>query len=296
MALTLRSVRTASAALLALALAVIGGLVVASPAAAAVLTYKIMPLGDSITRGVGQDGCSDSNPAGCKAWRVRLSNHLDSAAVGTGNGTDTWDYDYVGSMTAQPSAGYNHEGHGGWTIQQIYAQIDTWQATYAPDIILLHIGTNNITAGETAATVQSRLETLLNKIRTNQSNVRVFVSRIIPVNHIWATTDEETRNVAYANAVGAAITNVGGATNKFYPVDVRDIGQDGMYDWHHPNEMGYIKIAYKYYEAMRGIVNLSNYWGTVSNPYTWPSYNICHYAHPSGPKQCALQDPNDGIY
>lgn len=90
-----------------------------------------MALGDSITWGL-----KDPEYGGYR--------HL----LGTLLANDGYSFEFVGSMQSgtgiAPSA--NNEGHAGWTIQQIQKGIDSqgWLETYRPDVILLHIGTNDL--------------------------------------------------------------------------------------------------------------------------------------------------------
>jgi hypothetical protein len=106
---------------------------------------RIMPLGDSITQG----------------YHDSYRRHLWSALIRAG-----FVVDFVGSMTH----GYgtdaqtedfdrDHEGHWGWRTDQVLAHIDTWAARAKPDIVLVHLGTNDIGVGqeidETAREIES---------------------------------------------------------------------------------------------------------------------------------------------
>lgn len=241
--------------------------------------YRIMALGDSITRGIGQDGTVYSG------YRTKLDQYLRYGAVPSG-----FNYRWVGSMESEPRIGFDHEGHGGWTIDQIYDNITAWQKTYSPDVILLHIGTNNITDGELAATVSAKLAKLLARIRQNQSYVRVFVARIIDVG-TGVSKSQQDRNAAYASATYATTVAAG---TRFYTVDMRGIGGEALYDYHHPNRFGYTKMAYLWYEVMRGILPLSYQWRAVGSPYNWTHDIICHYNYTVHQKVCADQPVNDG--
>ena len=90
---------------------------------------KILPLGDSITFGIQYEG----------AYRVELFTKAVAANkkitfVGSQmNGPTT-----VAGMTFPRS----HEGHSGFTIDQMMPFVAS-DAQYAPNIILLHIGTND---------------------------------------------------------------------------------------------------------------------------------------------------------
>src|SRR6476619_7099245 len=87
---------------------------------------KVMPLGDSITEGTQVPG----------GYRIGLWQRL-------ANGRYT--VDLVGSQFNGPSAlgDHDHEGHPGWRIDQIDANINGWLASAGPRTVLLHIGTND---------------------------------------------------------------------------------------------------------------------------------------------------------
>ena len=105
--------------------------------------YKIMPLGDSIT---WDDRLNDNRDNGEKvAYRYRLWQLLTQAG---------YEIDFVGSK----HTGYDifpdaeNEGHPGWRADEIVAgrndsgegKLSDWLIAENPDIVLLHIGTNDI--------------------------------------------------------------------------------------------------------------------------------------------------------
>jgi lysophospholipase L1-like esterase len=127
---------------------------------------KVTPLGDSITFGT-----RDPRYGG---YRNQLGTLLT---------TDGYSIDFVGSR--QSGNGVipdpDNEGHPGWTIPQIKNGIDSnrWLETYRPDIILLHIGTNDLREGD-AASAPGNLSTLLDDILMRLPQTHVIVAQIIP--------------------------------------------------------------------------------------------------------------------
>ena len=130
---------------------------------------NIMPLGDSIT--AGQILLPPGFVPG--GYRQRLYDKLTKAG---------YSFHFVGSSTIYPTEtlsstnNNHHEGHGGWTIERITNGIvnHNWLAV-DPDIILLHIGTNN---KQDAAKVADKLDNLLGKIIA-RSDARIYVAKII---------------------------------------------------------------------------------------------------------------------
>ncbi len=247
-------------------------------------TLKVMALGDSITRGYGQDGSSY-----LASYRTKLDQNLRTGAFPSG-----FNWRWVGSTPDEPVIGFDHEGHSGATVEWIYANVTSWQARYRPDVILLHIGTENVRKGEAAAVTERRIATLLRRIRQNQPAVKVFVGRLVDVAKN-VSTSEQQRNVALANLLGATVVNAGGASNNFYAVDFRDIGGEALYDKYHPNKFGYSKMAYRWYQALRGgRLPGSAAWGRVPDPYAQTTAEICHYNYTTRRKVCATERVNDG--
>ena len=104
---------------------------------------KIMPLGDSLTRGIV--GSTDDSG-------YRRTLYLDLVAAGI-------PVDFVGSLQDGTSLDFDrdHEGHGGWHANEIVdgrliepdaGDLAQWLTDQHPDIVLLHIGTNDISAND----------------------------------------------------------------------------------------------------------------------------------------------------
>src|SRR6476620_7017518 len=96
---------------------------------AAATPVKVMPLGDSITDGFTFAG----------GYRVQFYNRLVADGL-------TSSLDFVGSQSNGPASllDREHEGHTGWHVADIAANIDTWMTNSSPSIVMLMIGTNDI--------------------------------------------------------------------------------------------------------------------------------------------------------
>jgi lysophospholipase L1-like esterase len=81
----------------------------------------------------------------------------------------------VGSVT---SSSGGHEGHGGWRIGQIAAQIDSWLSSSSPTDVSLMIGTNDAFFLTTPEQALAELRTLVTKIA---KSARVTLSTIPPL-------------------------------------------------------------------------------------------------------------------
>ncbi len=197
----------------------------AAPAA----PLKIMPLGDSITF-----GWVDVNYGGYR----RLLGTLLTA--------DGYDFSFVGSQKSGVGVlpDPDNEGHPGWTIPQLKNGIDSagWLETYRPDLILLHIGTNDLHKGlgsEAAANLSALLDDILQRL----PQARVIVAQIITVK-TGPTKDHQAYDAAIpeiAASKGARVSVVD-MSRLLVPADYADTL--------HPNATGYDKMAHAWETAI----------------------------------------------
>lgn len=128
---------------------------------------RILPLGDSITEGI--DARS--------SYRYWLGRGLGEAGVA---------FDFVGSLRGARRGGWDgavdadHEGHWGWRADQVAARLDGWLVAAEPDIVLLHLGHNDLGAGEAPAAVAGEVAALVARIRASRTAPRVLVAQVIP--------------------------------------------------------------------------------------------------------------------
>ncbi|MGC0360678.1 lysophospholipase L1-like esterase [Streptomyces sp. SAI-124] len=95
--------------------------------AAAPTPLRLMPLGNSITWGVG-------SPSG-NSYRSFLANKLTA---------EGHTLDFVGSGRNGTMSDPDNEGHSGWRIDQIAGIADSVLARYRPNVVTLEIGTNDL--------------------------------------------------------------------------------------------------------------------------------------------------------
>jgi lysophospholipase L1-like esterase len=207
---------------------------------------KILPLGDSITWGIGYDG----------SYRVKLfANTI----------TDKTDITYVGKLSNGPSTVSGatfpkaNEGHSGWTIQQIDDIVTgkSSDANYkgkklvvdlAPNIILLHIGTNDMVSSSSGA--PDRLGALIDHIVTDAPNALLVVSNIIPLSS--ASSSVSTYNKAVPGVVEKRST---AGKHVLYVDQFKDFPTSELGDGVHPNQKGYERMAGVWYTAIKSYLH-----------------------------------------
>jgi len=204
---------------------------VISGAAIAADAIKVMPLGDSITRGY-------LGSAHRWGYRKPLYDSLSNAGFG---------FDFVGSSVDGNFLDPNHEGHDGWRADQILTYIGGWLDARQPDVVLLHIGTNDITGGNQSA---NEVNDILNVIDSYElssgKGVAVVLALIInrwPYSSATTTYNNDLNVMALnriANGDDIVIVNMESALS--YPADLADEL--------HPNDAGYVKMAAVWYNAL----------------------------------------------
>ncbi|GAA1852176.1 RICIN domain-containing protein [Asanoa iriomotensis] len=191
---------------------------------------RVMPLGDSITDGYNVPG----------GYRINLWQRLAGGGYAV---------DFVGSGFNGPASlgDHDHEGHSGWRIDQIDANVVAWLRAYTPRTVLLHIGTNDLNQNYDIANAPARLSALIDKIRATAPDVELFVAQITPETD--ATLAARVR--AYNAAIPGIVAGKGARTHLVdlhSPLTTADLA-DGV----HPNQAGYDKMAAVWYSALRAV-------------------------------------------
>jgi lysophospholipase L1-like esterase len=214
----------ALAAVLLFATAMPAHAVTASPPA-----LRVMPLGDSITWGVGSPSTSSYR---APLWTMMAGQSRYSAR-------------FVGSGASGTLPDPANEGHSGYTIDQIIAGVDDWVSFARPDVVLLHIGINDLNRGMDVPGAPGRLHTLVDKIFADKPGVTVLVLGLIPT-----TPGLQTQTAAFNSAVSAMQTGEQQAGHHFRYVTPPALTSAEMNDGLHPNDAGYLRMAQAFYPAL----------------------------------------------
>lgn len=155
-------------------------------------TVEVMPLGDSITEGI----LGSSNDTG-----YRRTLWLSQAAAGR-------DLDFVGSRSTGVPNNFdrNHEGHSGMRADQIRDAATGWLSANPADVVLLHIGTNDITQGQSSTSTRNEIGQILDRIKTADNTTWAIVAKIVPRNDGNNTLRQRTNDL---NSKIAALVSAG---------------------------------------------------------------------------------------
>lgn len=223
-------------------------------------TVNIMPLGNSITRGYGTGPDPDSANFNY-GFRYYLFNSLTSAG---------YSFDFVGTLNSGSQSGlnfdYDHEGHGGFRADQLALQMAGYLATAQPDVILLHIGVNDVAQRNDTnyAADVADVANILDAIDSYSTEAIVVLAQIIDQDR----NDGRYQPNAVATYNSLLVTMAQNRINngdKLVLVDMYnaldyadngDMEHDETYlpnDWLHPTDSGYQKMATVWQTALTGL-------------------------------------------
>ncbi|MEV6876670.1 ricin-type beta-trefoil lectin domain protein [Amycolatopsis sp. NPDC051128] len=203
---------------------------------------RVMPLGDSITEGTQVPG----------GYRIGLWQRLSAGG---------YQVDFVGSQVNGPATlgDRDHEGHPGWRIDQLDANIVNWLRTTTPHTVLLHIGTNDVLQNFDVARAPARLSGLIDHITATAPDAEVFVATIIPL----ANAGQESAARTYNAAVPGIVRNNQNAGKHVHLVDMHAaLTAADLIDGVHPTATGYDKMAATWFAALQSVP------GSIGTPST----------------------------
>jgi hypothetical protein len=210
----------------------------------------ILPIGDSITQGGRTDRAE---------YTYRYPLYFMLRAAG-------YNVDFIGSQRAgfEPGAVWparngqpfdpDHEGHYGWTTAQVRDRLREWMRTYpaAPDIALIHLGTNDRDALDLHMAIVRPLREIIAMLRAKNPRVAVLVGHLNfndgSALRIRPLVEKMARELSTPTSPVRTVAHFAGwQANPFSP-------NPDTFDWLHPNPQGQRKMAEKWFAAMRPIL------------------------------------------
>jgi hypothetical protein len=244
-------------------------------ASAALGVTTVMPLGDSITS--GHNGyASYRYPLWFDLLEynhvVDLVGQLDSAPGGPPNPElypsyhDEFDRD--------------HEGHWGYRTDQILFILSDAVAANPPDIVMIHLGTNDIgQRGEPGlAMASTNLRLIIEVLRGLRPGVIILLAQVIPISQT-SVYGENAHLVAPLNqAIADIAAEESTVDSPIVLVDQHsgfDLATMLQGDGIHPNAAGEDRMAWWWLAALASVLPSS---GTASPP---PPPSLALHAHPN---------------
>lgn len=218
---------------------------------------KILPLGDSITRGNNDINHPNGDIQG--GYRKELGIRLAGAGVA---------FDFVGSRSDNAAAGMDshHDGTPGIRTDEVLATLSS-KLSVGPDTVLLMLGTNDILQNKPVATAAANLSNIIEQITGSAPARRLYVATIPPITQAWpplppnvpaATLDAnanlynaEVRNlVAHHAARGLKVklVDINALVVLTNPDPSKNFYQPG--DGIHPGQAGYDQLGALWFDAI----------------------------------------------
>ena len=207
------------------------------------MTWRIMPIGDSITEASGS-----RNSYRRPLWHLLNDAGIDVNFVGSRNGNRD-------GQVPNPDFDSDHEGHWGWRADRFLQnnRIDGWAQTHQPDVALIHLGTNDIFQDQSVSGTINEIGDIIDRLRSVNPDIIVLLAQIIP------TSDPGRPSLA---AFNQAIPGLASSKNtQRSPVVVVDQSSGfnaaaDTYDGVHPNLVGETKIANKWHAALLPLISV----------------------------------------
>lgn len=198
----------------------------------AAVQLRILPLGASIVYGLKS---SDGN-----GFRAALRKKL----IDNGNPT----IDYIGSNHCGTIVDNECEGWPGYTISQV-AQKAEVSIPSKPNLVLLHVGTNDAVQNLDIQHAGDRLGSLIDRLFDAVPGVTIVASTILPNANPKTQANVKIYNSKIPDVVrrhqdaGKHIVYVDFSSPSF---SLADLSSDGT----HPTDAGYIKMAEVWYQGI----------------------------------------------
>lgn len=205
---------------------------------------RIMPLGDSITCGTYPGG-----------YRTKLWSDLASAH---------YTVDFVGASASNPDPvnlpDPDHNGYGGWRIEQLDADVVGWMDASKPAAVLLHVGTNDVAQNYDFGDISTRLSHLIKDITTQSPQTHLIVAQIIPI----LDSASESRVQAYNSLVSDVVASHAANGELVTLVDMHSVlTTSDLSDGVHPTKAGYDMMGNAWFNAIKSL-------GPIGNPIETP--------------------------
>ncbi len=213
-------------------------------AVSAAPVLRVLPVGDSITEGIPIPG----------GYRAPLYQLMTNAG---------YNLDFIGTQSDNSAPSLpdpNHEGNGGYTIDQVAAGMPGWAESIGdPDVILLLIGTNDYGDSDDTPDAIERLDLLISELAELWPKARIVVANLL------FRTEDPDANLAIQQTfnpyVPGVVADHAALGQLVYFLDMQSaLGASDLSDGLHPNQTGYNKMATNWFGAISEIIapNLTN--------------------------------------
>ncbi|MFF3504952.1 FG-GAP-like repeat-containing protein [Streptomyces sp. NPDC003247] len=198
-------------------------------------SVRLLPVGDSITYGVGS---TDGN-----GYRKLLWDALDAQGL---------EPDFIGCNASGDMPDPEHEGNRGHLIAQMANPAVRDATSMRPNVVTLMAGTNDVYRQEQIAEAPGRLSSLIDQLQEASPDVAIAVATIVPVKN---DTEAQKRRDAYNAQVRSLVQDRQDSGQKVMLAELGPMTESMLFDTLHPNDIGYTYIAQRFGEAVTAMVS-----------------------------------------
>lgn len=199
-----------------------------------------MPLGDSITEssvGLPTYRFYLWQAAQTKGYRIDL--------VGSRSGV-------AGGLPLNSTFDMDHEGHSGWRADEILAQVSTWARAASPDVVLIHLGHNDLCLGQDVPSTVNDVAAIIDELRAVNAKVGVVVAQIIasasPCHAQIPAFNAQLPAVVAAKTTAASPIVLADLFTGFTPATM-------TFDGVHPNASGEVYMADRWFVELAPLLD-----------------------------------------
>ena len=221
-------------------------------------TTNILCLGNSITNGV-----DTFNSYRRDLWQMLHANNYNFDFIGS------WSKHHMGTDVPVPDFDMDNEGHSGWTFEQILkppswdsarGNLYEWIKTYAPDIVLIELGTNDVFQCRKPDDMFGNLNVILYLLREKNKHVKIFIEQIPPLGEKWSDKKLCNNDTTYHDAIFNLNNQIASYAKEHTitqsPIIVVDQytnvnPEEDMFDDIHPNTKGEKIMAERWFDAIK---------------------------------------------
>lgn len=201
---------------------------------------RIMPLGDSIT-----EGESGHNTYRRVLWQRLRGAGCNVDFVGTKYGVSSGYRNSPAKSPPNNDFDLDHEGHWDYQVNELLPFVASSVAAAQPDIALIHVGTNDVLAGQSASSIAGEITALINTLRGGKSDVYIVLAKIIPAASNTAGTAALNRQI---DGIAARLTS---ANSPVVVVDqASGYSTADNYDGVHPAPSGESKLGNRWADTV----------------------------------------------
>jgi acyl-CoA thioesterase I len=209
---------------------------------------RILPLGDSITQGGRNDRKEYTYrwPLFCKLVDEKIDfDFIGSRNFGL-NSDAKWPKEYKGKFFDM-----DHEGYYGIktasALNELKKAKKRWPA--APDIVLIHLGTNDQNAKDYQKAVSAPLQEMIKLLRIENPKVVIILGHLNfnggKAKKIYPLVEQLAEKMNTKTSPVITVHHYKG-----WKENPKDANSD-TFDWAHPNPQGQKKMADNWYNAMK---------------------------------------------